>query len=106
MSAGGRTRARPELISIAKLVVTLLVENVLAHTESRPTVSLEDVGDVVSVAVADDSPVPATRRERSSRGVDDVSGLAVVAALCRGWGNAPTSSGKTVWAIIGPENRL
>jgi hypothetical protein len=34
------------------------------------------------------------------------SGLHIVGALCRAWGNAPTSSGKTVWAVIGPENRL
>lgn len=36
----------------------------------------------------------------------DVSGLAIVAALSRAWGSSPTSSGKTVWAIIGPENQL
>jgi len=34
------------------------------------------------------------------------SGLRVVAALCRAWGNSPTSTGKTVWAVIGPENQL
>jgi STAS domain len=97
--------SRPELISVAKLVVTVLVENVLAYTESAPAVRLEDAGDVVSVAVEDNSCVLATRCEGSSGG-GDVSGLAIVAALCRGWGNAPTSTGKTVWAIIGPENEL
>lgn len=100
------TWSRPELIPIAKLVVTVLVENVLAHTESTPTVRLDDVGDVVSVAVEDDSPVLATRCERSEGGGSDVLGLGIVAALCRGWGNAPTSSGKTVWVIIGPEDQL
>lgn len=98
--------SRPELISIAKLVVTVFVENALTHTDSVPTVRLESVDDVVSVAVDDDSAVPAARRDRSARGGDDVSGLAIVAALCRDWGNAPTSSGKTVWATIGPENQL
>ena len=29
-----------------------------------------------------------------------------MAALCREWGNAPTSFGKVVWAVIGPENEL
>ncbi len=100
------TWSRPELISIAQLVVTVLVENVLAHTTSAPVVRLEDISDAVSAAVEDDSPVLATRCERASGGIDDVSGLAIVGALCRDWGNAPTSSGKTVWAIFGPENRL
>ncbi len=36
----------------------------------------------------------------------DVSGLAIVDALSRAWGSTPTASGKTVWAIIGPENQL
>ncbi|CNJ97610.1 stas domain-containing protein [Mycobacterium tuberculosis] len=35
-----------------------------------------------------------------------MSGLAIVDALSREWGSTPTSSGKTVWAVIGPENQL
>ena len=35
---------------------------------------------------------------------DHAGGLSVVAALSRQWGNVPTSTGKTVWALIGPEN--
>jgi hypothetical protein len=97
---------RPELISVAKLVVTVFVENVLAHTGSAPALRLESKGDYVTVAVADGSTAPATRRECSSTGSDEVSGLSIVAALCRTWGNSPTPSGKTVWAVIGPENRL
>jgi hypothetical protein len=33
-------------------------------------------------------------------------GLRIVNALCRQWGNAPTRSGKTVWVIVGRENRI
>jgi hypothetical protein len=98
--------ARPDLIPLAKLVVTVFVENVLQHTHSAPVIRLEVSEDVVTVAVEDGSSAPAARRERSKRGGDEVSGLAIVAALCRIWGSAPTSSGKTVWAVIGPENRL
>ena len=36
----------------------------------------------------------------------DTSGLAIVSALSRAWGSTPTSSGKTVWAVIGSENQL
>ena len=99
-------RDRPELISVAKLVVTVFVENVLQHTQSAPAVRLESNGTTVTVAVADESSTPAARREWSERGGDEVSGLAIVAALCRAWGSSPTSSGKTVWAVIGPENQL
>jgi len=97
---------RPDLVAVAKLVVTVFVENVLQHTDSAPFLRLEISGDVVTVAVEDGSSAPAARRERSRRGGDEVSGLAIVAALCRSWGTAPTPSGKTVWAVLGPENRL
>ena len=96
----------PELISVAKLVVTVLVENVLAHTDTSPVVRLESNGDLVTVAVEDGCPKLPARRECSQRGGDEVSGLAIVAALCRAWGSSPTPLGKTVWAVIGPENRI
>jgi hypothetical protein len=96
---------KPELIAVTKVVVTTLVENVLAHTDSGPCVRLEFNGSAVTVAVADDSPTPASLLEdREAAGPP--SGLAIVAALSRMWGNAPTPSGKTVWAVLGPENRL
>ncbi len=98
--------SRTELISVAKLVVTVLVENVLAHTESTPTVRLESMDELVTIAVDDHSSVPAARKEISPDGGEDVSGLAIVAALCRKWGNLPTPSGKTVWAALGPENQI
>jgi hypothetical protein len=88
------------------MVVSVLVENVLAHTDSAPTVRLETDGFAVTVAVEDASTVPAARREESKAGGDSVSGLAILAAVCRVWGNAPTPTGKTVWAVIGPENEL
>jgi hypothetical protein len=97
--------SQAELIPVTKVVVTALVENVLQHTDSDPSVRLEFDGSAVTVAVEDTNPVPAgPREERMPYAIP--SGLHVVAALCRAWGNAPTSSGKTVWAVIGPENRL
>jgi hypothetical protein len=55
--------------------------------------------------VSDCSPSPALRLPTPAKGID-VSGLAIVDALSRAWGSAATSSGKTVWAVIGPENQL
>lgn len=98
--------SRAELIPVTKVVVTTFVENVLQHTDSRPRVRLETDGTAVAVAVEDASHVPAGVHEPAFGSHMAPSGLRIVAALCRKWGNAPTSTGKAVWAVIGPENRL
>jgi hypothetical protein len=49
---------------------------------------------------------PSARHEDPHLGGDRVSGLAIVASVCRAWGSTPMSSGKTVWAVLGPENQL
>jgi hypothetical protein len=96
--------SQPDFIAVAKVVVTTFVENVLAHTDGPAGIRVESDGAKITVAVADDSRIPAGIRERLSyRGP---TGLELVAALCRTWGNSPTPSGKTVWAVIGPENRI
>jgi hypothetical protein len=97
--------SKSDLIPVTKVVVTALVENVLRHTDSRPQVRLETDGATVTVAVGDSSHTPAAVRE-GNWAHNAPSGLLIVAALCRSWGNAPTPGGKTVWALIGPENRL
>ena len=94
-----------ELIPVTKIVATSLVENVLQHTASAPIIRLETDGVTVTVAVEDESHHLAELAEASD-GTQMPSGLRFVAALSRVWGNAPTSSGKTVWAVLGPENRL
>ena len=94
-----------DLIPTAKVVVTTFVENVLQHTDSQPAVRLETDGSTVAVAVEDGSRQPPSLSENSAA-TDRPTGLKIVAALCRMWGNAPTPSGKTVWGVIGPENRL
>ncbi|MEH3139747.1 MAG: sulfate transporter [Mycobacterium kyogaense] len=97
--------SRNDTILTASAVVTVLVDNVLTHTRSHPTVAVEAVGDQVTIAVSDGDPRAAVRHE-SADSAHTVSGLAVVAALTRAWGCIPTAGGKTVWALIGPENRL
>jgi hypothetical protein len=98
--------SQSELIPVTKVVVTTFVENVLQHTDSRPQVRLETDGTTVAVAVEDSSREPAGFREPAFAGHEPPSGLRIVSALCRMWGNAPKSTGKAVWAVIGPENRL
>jgi anti-anti-sigma regulatory factor len=98
--------SRVELIPVATVIVNVFVENVLQHTQSAPVLRLESDGRTVTVAVHDESSFSAIRHEDPLRGGDRVSGLAIVAAVSRVWGSTPTSSGKAVWAVIGPENRL
>ena len=43
------------LISTAKVIADILVENVLRHTDSAPVLLLESVGSAVTVAVQDAS---------------------------------------------------
>ncbi|MDM3974579.1 sulfate transporter [Mycobacterium marseillense] len=95
-----------EVVAAAATVATVFVENALDHTESAPVLIVESYRDAVTVAVEDDSPHLPRRREDADRGADIVSGLAIVSAVTRAWGAAPTRSGKTVWAVVGRENQL
>lgn len=99
-------RSQSGLIPTALVIVDVLVANVLKHTQSAPGLRLETNRETVTIAVDDGSRQAAHRHEHLSGAVDKASGLAVVTALSRAWGSTPRSSGKTVWAVIGPENRL
>ncbi|OCB28743.1 sulfate transporter [Mycobacterium malmoense] len=97
---------RREVIPVASTVATVFVENVLAHAEGAPVLIVESYRDDITVAVEDCSNRLPGRHEDPARGAEIVSGLAIVSALCRAWGATPTSSGKTVWALVGRENRF
>jgi anti-anti-sigma factor len=92
-------------IPVALVVVNVFVENVLEHTGSVPAMRVETDGATATIAVSDGSSTPALRLPSPDKGID-VSGLAIVDALSRAWGSTPTATGKTVWAVIGPENQL
>jgi hypothetical protein len=89
-------------IAVASTVTTVFVENALSYTRSGFDIRLEGTTDEVVVAVSDASPNLAVRRERSLGGCP--GGLDIVSALCQRWGNAATSTGKTVWARIGADH--
>jgi len=95
-----------ELVPVATVVVNVFVENVLEHTACTPVLVLESDGEAVTISVQDGSSIPAARHEDPWRGGERVSGLTIVASVCRAWGSTPMPSGKTVWAVLGPENRL
>lgn len=98
--------SQDQLIPTAKVIVDVLVENVLRHTESPLVVLLENADCTVTVAVQDADGAPAMHHEDLAGRTDRAAGLAVVGALSRTWGSSPSPTGKTVWAVIGPENRL
>lgn len=100
------TWSHDELIPVGTVIVNVFIENALQHTASGPVLVLESDGTAVSISVRDGSSTPAARHEDPCRGGDGLSGLTIVASVCRAWGSTPTPSGKTVWAVIGPENRL
>jgi anti-anti-sigma factor len=97
--------SQPMLIPVALVVVNVFVENVLEHTASIPVMRLETQGTTATIAVSDASNALALRLPSPASGID-ISGLAIVEALSRAWGCTRTTSGKTVWAVIGPENQL
>lgn len=86
-------------------VTRALVENAMTHGRGGGALRLETDGGVITVAVSDDNPAQAVRRERRPD-VVGMHGLDIVAALSRSWHNSPTGTGKTVWAIVGPEHGL
>jgi hypothetical protein len=94
-----------ELTPAVKVVVTALVENALRHAGGATALRLENSGDEVTVAVEDNSAVPASFRENTLGG-EELSSLMIVDTVCRAWGCSPTPTGKVVWCAIGPENRL
>ena len=89
-------------IAVASTVTNVFVENALSYTRSGFDIRLEGSTDEVVVAVSDASPNLAVRRDRPLGGYP--GGLDIVSALCQRWGNAATSTGKTVWARIGADD--
>ncbi|MGC2654461.1 MAG: STAS domain-containing protein [Mycobacterium sp.] len=92
-------------IPVAITVANIFVENALSYTDDGCEVRLESTEeDGVVIAVSDTSTTPAVRRERTPGSLP--AGLDVVAALCGQWGNVPTTTGKTVWAKISPDDTI
>lgn len=99
--------SQSDFISAASTVTTVLMENVACHTAGDMSVlRLESTGDTITVAVEDTSSAAPARHEPDPGHRSQVNGLDFLNAVCRIWGHSPTSTGKTVWAVIGPENRL
>lgn len=95
--------SRTDFIHAVSIVVTELVEMVLTDTINPFSLRLETDGSTVAVAVQHLGILKPIRRESRD---DNVSGLELVAANSRVWGNYASAAGTTVWAVVGPENRF
>ncbi|WP_329048801.1 ATP-binding protein [Amycolatopsis sp. NBC_01488] len=90
----------PDLVYDGTLIVGELVGNALQHTASAPGVRLDLRRNLLTIAVADDSPRPATLLERIGPR-DSGLGLQIIAQTARTWGSSRRwSGGKVVWATL------
>jgi hypothetical protein len=99
----------PQLAGPACIVVTEMVNNVVAHARTHMTVLLARRGDLMSVAVRDRSAViptytggPVSPTSYGGRG------LLLIDSVSQRWGSLAVPSGKVVWALLqdqdtGPE---
>jgi len=84
------------LIPTAALLTSELVTNAVSHTHQPFTVSVDNTGQGVRVAVVDGSPTPPVVRP-----ADEVSehgrGMRLVDRLASEWGTDAVPGGKQVW---------
>ncbi|GAA3904608.1 ATP-binding protein [Actinoplanes auranticolor] len=91
----------PELAGPACIVVTEMVNNVVAHAHTPMTVLLALRGESMSVAVRDQSPhVP--RFTGSPVPVTSYGGrgLLLIDSVAQRWGSLVLEDGKVVWAVL------
>jgi anti-anti-sigma regulatory factor len=90
----------PDLAGPACIVVTEMVNNVVAHARTPMTVRLALRDDTLTVAVHDQSPVvprftgPVPATSYGGRG------LLLIDSVARRWGSLQLAGGKVVWAIL------
>jgi hypothetical protein len=95
---------QPELAGLACIVVTEMVNNVVAHAHTPMTVLLAPRGDTMSVAVRDHSATvprftgPVAPTSYGGRG------LLLIDSVAERWGSLELADGKVVWAVLEAEN--
>ena len=86
----------------AELLVSELVTNAILHARSPLKVSVEPRGELVRIAVADDSPRSPQRRRHSVESGTG-RGLLLVERMANRWGVDVGSAGKVVWFELSRE---
>ncbi|PAZ16280.1 hypothetical protein CLM62_09150 [Streptomyces sp. SA15] len=91
----------PQLVDVAKQVVTELVANAVEHTDAATVgASITRTGTVSARVVVTDT--SRTRPTPGTPAADDESGrgLVLVDALAHAWGSELVHGGKRVWAEL------
>lgn len=93
-------RVSGEQLDDAALVLSELVGNAVRHADGPSlSVRLRRSGEVLRIAVQDDSPAPPQWRD-ASWGDETGRGMHIVDALSSRWGWEPHPTGKVVWADV------
>jgi hypothetical protein len=94
----------PELAGPACIVLTEMVNNVVAHARTPMTVLLARQGDRMSVAVRDGSPTaPRFTGEPVPPTSPGGRGLLLIDSVSSRWGHLDVPGGKVVWALLQDE---
>jgi hypothetical protein len=94
---------RPELAGSACIVVTELVNNVVAHARTPMVVMLTPRGAGLALAVRDESPRTPSFRGAPSPTAYGGRGMLLIDSVSSRWGSLPLPGGKVVWALLGPD---
>jgi hypothetical protein len=91
---------RPDLVGAACIVVTEMVNNVVAHARTPMTVLLALRGDAMAVAVRDRSDTVPQFRGLVSPTSYGGRGLLLIDSVADRWGSLALPAGKVVWALL------
>jgi hypothetical protein len=94
----------PELAGPACIVITEMVNNVVAHARTPMTVSLALRDGTVTVAVRDADPTPPTAHGMVPPTAYGGRGLLLIEAVALRWGTCGDDGGKVVWAVLDSED--
>ncbi len=97
---------RPEVAGTACIVITEMVNNVVAHAHTPMIVSLALRDGTVTVAVQDSDPTPPTARGRVAPTAYGGRGLLLIDSVSRRWGTNKVADGKVVWAVLQDEDEF
>lgn len=92
---------RPELAGSACIVVTEMVNNVVAHARTSMVVLLAVRDGGLAVAVRDESPVAPAFTGAPAPTAYGGRGMLLIDSVASRWGSLPLPHGKVVWALLG-----
>jgi hypothetical protein len=93
-----------ELVGPVCIVVTEMVNNVVAHARTPMTVLLARHGDTISVAVRDRSTTVPRFTGPVAPTADGGRGLLLIDSVAERWGTLELDDGKVVWAVLRDED--